>query len=173
VRVGDRADLVERLLLELAEAHHDVGHLHAGVVDVVLHLHARAAEPQRADERVAQRGVAEMADVGRLVRVDRRVLDDRLAALAATGRESASALTQERRADRERIEVAVGRRDHLPHAGHRRRGRAISAAMTFGALRSRRASSKATGVPRSPRSRLGGDSRTKDGCAAGVEAIQL
>ena len=29
-----------RLMLQVVEAHHHVGHLHAGVVDVVLHLHA-------------------------------------------------------------------------------------------------------------------------------------
>ena len=42
---------------------------------------------------------------------------------------------------------------------------AISCAMARGALRSRRASSNATGVPRSPRSRLGGYSRAIGGCA--------
>ena len=80
------ADLVERLSLEHAESDDDVGHLHAGVVDVVLHLDRDAAEAQHADERVAQRGIAQMADVRRLVRVDRRVLDDGLARVAARRR---------------------------------------------------------------------------------------
>ena len=71
--------VVEVLLLELAEADDDVGDLDAGVVDVVLHFDRRAAEPQHAHERVAERRVAQVADVRRLVRIDRRVLDDGLA----------------------------------------------------------------------------------------------
>ena len=74
-----RADLVERLALEHPEADDDVGDLDAGVVDVVLHFDRDAAEAQHAHQRVAERGVAQVADVRRLVRIDRRVLDDRLA----------------------------------------------------------------------------------------------
>ena len=81
-RVGDALDVVERLRLELAEADDDVGDLDAGVVDVVLHFDRRAAEAQHADERVAERGVAQVADVRRLVRIDRRVFDDGLAGSA-------------------------------------------------------------------------------------------
>ena len=55
-------------VLQVVEAHHHVGHLHAGVVDVVLHFDAVAAGAQHAHESVAQRGVAQMADVRRLVR---------------------------------------------------------------------------------------------------------
>ena len=73
-----RADVLEVVLLELAEADDDVGHLHAGVVDVVLHFDRVAAEAQHAHERVAERRVAKVADVRRLVRVDRGVLDDGL-----------------------------------------------------------------------------------------------
>ena len=51
--------------------------LDAGVVDVVLGFDRRAAEAQRPHQRVAERGIAEVADVRRLVRVDGRVLDDR------------------------------------------------------------------------------------------------
>ena len=41
--VGDEAAHVRgRLVLQVVEAHHHVGHLHAGVVDVVLHLHVAA-----------------------------------------------------------------------------------------------------------------------------------
>ena len=63
---------------ELPEADDDVGDLDAGVVDVVLHLDRRAAEAQHAHERVAERGISQVADVGGLVRVDGRVLDDGL-----------------------------------------------------------------------------------------------
>ena len=71
-------------MFELAEADDDVGHLDAGVVDVVLHFDGRAAEAQHAHERVAERGVPQMADVRRLVRVDGGVLDDRSSALAGS-----------------------------------------------------------------------------------------
>ena len=60
----------------MLEAHHQVGHLHAGVVDVVLHLDGFAQEPQAACQAVAQDGVAQVTDVGRLVGVDVRVLQD-------------------------------------------------------------------------------------------------
>ena len=53
------------------------------VVDVVLDFDRRAAKAQHARERVAERGVPQMADVRGLVRVDRRVLDDGLVALGA------------------------------------------------------------------------------------------
>ena len=79
MRVGERADLVERLVLQLAEADGDVGDLHAGIVDVVLDLDLASEEPQQPAERVAERRVAQVPDVRGLVRVDGRVLDDRLA----------------------------------------------------------------------------------------------
>ena len=77
--VGEqRLHVGERLLFQVVEAHHDVGHLHAGVVDVVLHLDALAAGAQHAHEGVAERRVAQVADVGRLVGIDVGVLDDDL-----------------------------------------------------------------------------------------------
>ena len=74
--LGDLADAGEVASFELAKPDDDVGDLHAEVVDVVLDLDWRAAKLQRARQRVAERGVAEMADVRRLVRIDRGVLDD-------------------------------------------------------------------------------------------------
>ena len=64
------------------KAHHHIGHLHAGVVDVVLHFHALAARTQHAHERIAQRGIAQMPDVRRLVGIDVGVLDDDLCRLS-------------------------------------------------------------------------------------------
>ena len=58
---------------------HHVGHLHAGVVDVVLHFHAPARRAQHAHEGVAQDGVAQVADVRGLVGIDIGVLDNDLA----------------------------------------------------------------------------------------------
>ena len=73
---ADRRHVRERLLLDVLEADDDVGHLHARVVDVVLDADVVAAVTQQAHERVAQAGVAQVADVRGLVRVDRGVLDD-------------------------------------------------------------------------------------------------
>ena len=50
-RVGDRAHLVEPLVLELAEADRDVGDLHAGVVDVVLDFDRRGRGSAAAGRR--------------------------------------------------------------------------------------------------------------------------
>jgi hypothetical protein len=68
------------LVFQEMEAHHHVGHLHAGVVDVVLHLDLRRGSAQHADEGVAQRGVAQVADMRGLVGIDVGVLDDNLSA---------------------------------------------------------------------------------------------
>ena len=112
---GERPDLVERLRLELLKAHDHVGDLHARVVDVVLHFHRHAPEAQDADERIAQRRVAQVADVRRLVRVDGRVFDDGLARVVgrARGRRAGrEARAQERRAVQVAVQVAVrGRLD--------------------------------------------------------------
>ncbi len=62
----------------MEEAHHHVGDLDAGVVDVVLHVDLPARGTQQADESVPQHGVAEMADVGGLVGIDAGVLDENL-----------------------------------------------------------------------------------------------
>jgi hypothetical protein len=62
--------------LELAEADHNIRHLHAGVVDVVLDLDTASLEPKEPAEGVAERRVTQVADVRRLVRVDGGVLDD-------------------------------------------------------------------------------------------------
>ena len=77
--VGDRANLGERLAGQVPEADDDVGDLHAGVVDVVLYFDRDTAEAEHTHEGVTERGVPKVADVGRLVGVDGRVLDDRFA----------------------------------------------------------------------------------------------
>ena len=65
-------------MLELPEPDDDVGDLHAGVVDVVLDFDLASLEAQQPAEGVAEGGVAQVPDVRRLVRIDRRVLDDGL-----------------------------------------------------------------------------------------------
>ena len=74
----------QRLLFEMQESDHDVGHLHAGVVDVVLHIDLVAGGAQQADKRVAEDGVAQMADVRGLVGIDAGVLDERHGRLRGT-----------------------------------------------------------------------------------------
>ena len=61
------------------QPHHHIGHLHARVVDVVLHPHLVARRPQQPHKRVAQNRVAQVPDVRRLVGIDPRVLHQHLA----------------------------------------------------------------------------------------------
>ena len=91
----------------MAEGDDDVGDLHAGVVDVVLRLDAVAEPLQAADEGVAHDGVAEVADVRGLVRIDVRVLDDdALAAVASRRHDGADVRRRERAAVEAEVEVA-------------------------------------------------------------------
>ena len=109
-RVGDRPDLVDRLVLEFAEADDHVGDLNAGVVDVVLRFDRRPLEAERADQRIAERGVAQVADVRRLVRVDGGVLDDRLVTGGVRRRDlAARAGDEEGRPIQIQVQIAVGR----------------------------------------------------------------
>ena len=110
------------------EADHDIGHLHAGVVDVVLHLDAVAEGAQHAHERVAQRGVAQVADVRRLVGIDVGVLDDDL---FAGGRRGCGIAAQERSAIRAAVEPDID----VAVAGHFERGDAWDRADLLDQLR--------------------------------------
>ena len=86
----------------MEQAGDDVGDLDAGVVEIVLHLDVVAQEALAADEDVAEHGVAQVADVRRLVGVDVGVLDDDLARTAGPGprQPSRSAATKGPRAIR-------------------------------------------------------------------------
>ena len=72
-------DFRARFFLDIQKSHDHVGNLHAGVVDVVLNIHFPAGKPQQPDKRVAKNGVAQVADVGRLIGIDAGVLDQNLA----------------------------------------------------------------------------------------------
>ena len=104
------AHLLERDPLERLEPDDDVGDLHAGVVDVVLHLDRHAAEAEHTDERVAEGRVADVADVRGLVRVDGGVLDDGLALVGrpAYRRLGPQAGGEKRRAIEKAVQVPVG-----------------------------------------------------------------
>ena len=153
-----RAPASSEICSSVSESDHDVGHLHASVVDVVLHFDGRTAKTQHADQRVAKRRVAQVADMRRLVGVDGGVFDDGLALVGrAAGRGGvAEGGSSETRRDRE---SSSG--NHLARASMRAKPStapsavASSCAIARGALRSRRASSKATGTARSPNARLG------------------
>ena len=66
-----------------------VRHLHAGVVDIVLHLHGPAQVAQQAHQSISQNGVSKVADVGCLIGVDVGVLDDYLSPLGRSGLDTA------------------------------------------------------------------------------------
>ena len=74
--VDQLANVGGRLVLQMLEADDDVGHLDAGVVDVVLHLDVFADGAQHAHEGVAQNRVAQVTDVRGFVGIDVGVLDD-------------------------------------------------------------------------------------------------
>ena len=61
------------------ESDHHVGHLDAGVVDVVLNVDGVSGGAQQANESVAQDGVAQVPDMRGLVGIDAGVLDQDLA----------------------------------------------------------------------------------------------
>ena len=111
-RARELANFVQPLVLELPEADGDVGHLHAGVIDVVLDFDLAAEEAQQPAKGVAERCVAKMSDVRRLVRVDRGVLDDRLPGPAVWNRSSfwRQPSREVCRTIQEEVDVAVRRR---------------------------------------------------------------
>ena len=70
---ASHASQVQRL--QMREPHHHIGHLHAGVVDVVLHVHLLPGRAQQPHKGVAQDRVAQVPDVRGLVGIDAGVLD--------------------------------------------------------------------------------------------------
>ena len=117
-RLGDVPDIVDRLLLEFLEADDDVGDLNAHVVDVVLHFDRRAAKPEHPHQRVAERGVAQVADVRGLVGIDGRVLDDRFFQSAGRLRRGVRHACDDKcRTFEIEIQVPVRRRNDALNAG--------------------------------------------------------
>ena len=84
--VGEIRHLLQAHPPHVEKTDHHVGQLHPGVVDVVLHLDGMAQCPVHPHQHVAQGGVAQVADVSSLVRIDIGVLDDHLLGLTL-GRE--------------------------------------------------------------------------------------
>src|SRR5438874_2627726 len=73
-------DLSFRIFLQASKADDHVGHLHAGVVNVVLHVNVGTGGAQQPNESVSQNGIAQMAHMRRLVGIDAGVLDQHLLA---------------------------------------------------------------------------------------------
>jgi hypothetical protein len=116
-------DLGVALALQALEADHHVGDLDPRVVDVVLDADLVAPAAQQAHEGVAQRGVAQVADVGGLVWVDARVLDDDAPGPARRRlptQDRAPKLGGERCAVEEEVHVAAAGHLGAAHAGQRR-----------------------------------------------------
>ena len=74
--IEEGADLGNGFAFKMEKAHNDVGNLNAGVVDVVLHVDFLTCGAEQTDERVAEDGVAQVADVGSLVGIDAGVFDE-------------------------------------------------------------------------------------------------
>ena len=68
------ADFGGGLVFKVHEPDDDVGNLHAGVVDVVLHVDFLAGGAEKVDKGVAKDGVAQMAHMRGLVGIDAGVL---------------------------------------------------------------------------------------------------
>ena len=77
---------------------------------------------QRPDEDIAEEGVAQVADVGGLVGIDVRVLDDDLAVLARPGRGLRKQSPRDVRTIDEEVEVPAAFDPRFPHAS-RKNGR--------------------------------------------------
>ena len=69
----------------MVKADHDIGNLHACIVDVILHFHVIACGSQHPDKGVAENGIAQMSDVRGLVGIDVGMLDDDLAGCGCVG----------------------------------------------------------------------------------------
>ena len=123
-----RAHFVGGLFLQVCEPDHHVRHLHAGVVDIILHFDAPSRAPQQAHKRVAEGRIAQMPDVRGFIGVDVGVLDHafRLAGggfsrRAPSGPRGFRKRRREKcRAIEEEIDVARAREFRAGHSGNRR-----------------------------------------------------
>ena len=83
---GKSLDLRTRFFLDVRKADDDVGHLHSGVVDVVLNVDFPARRPEQSDKGIAEDRIAQMTDVRGLVGIDARMLHQNLAGSDLGGR---------------------------------------------------------------------------------------
>ena len=140
----------------------DIGNLHPGVVDVVLHLDAPAGVPQQPLEGVAEHSIAQVPDVRGLVRIDAGVFDDRLRR-AGTGRNRFSSgmlgrAFEKRCAVQVRVQISATGNFQSRNSFDRCDGIGNLLRQQPGGFFSFLASSKQTGVATSPISSRGGRS---------------
>jgi hypothetical protein len=91
--------------LEFHQPEDDVHHLDTGVVDIILDFDVLAPMPLATGQGVAETGVSEMPDVGRLVRIDVGVFDDDLVFLG--DRDGAIGVPENRRKECRPIEEKI------------------------------------------------------------------
>jgi len=73
---GQLAHLGERFVLHLLKRDDHIGHLHARIVDVVLHGDVASCVPKQANHGVSKDRVAQMPDVRGLIGIDAGVLNN-------------------------------------------------------------------------------------------------
>ena len=84
----------------MKEGDDHVRDLHARIIDVILHFHAPAGPAQQAHKRIAQRGVAQVADVRGFIRIDVGVFDDAFRRVGRGGRRGFDASVTAKRKER-------------------------------------------------------------------------
>ena len=84
--VDERLDFGRSLPFQPMEANHDIRHLDARVVDIVLHFDRTPRRPEHPYESVSQDRVAQMADMRGLIGIDVGVLDDDLVTFSSRGK---------------------------------------------------------------------------------------
>ena len=72
------ADIFKVEPLKMCQSNDDIGDLDPGVVDVVLHIDLLAGGSEQTHKGVAENGIAQVADMRGLVRIDTGVLDQRV-----------------------------------------------------------------------------------------------
>src|ERR1051326_2608989 len=63
----------------MQKSDHHIGDLHAGVVNIVLHVYLASGKLQQADKCVAENRIAKMSNVSCFVWIDTGVLDENFA----------------------------------------------------------------------------------------------
>ena len=76
---SERFDFGARFFLDVRETNDHIGHLHTGIVDVILHIHFPARITQQPNKRVSEHRIPQVTDMRRLVGINAGVLDQNLA----------------------------------------------------------------------------------------------
>ncbi len=119
----------QRLAFQMHQPHHHIRHLHAGVVNVVLHAGICFSCAQQAHKSIAQNRIAQVPDVRSLIWIDARVLNKIVGQVLfgehiTTPHKNAFVLRDDprhrRRAVQLDVQVARARHFHRGHAVHAR-----------------------------------------------------